>query len=109
MPDRIVVQHLAATKAGAGGNPIGHRVGDQLRPTLAPQVSGHFGAVRISDQAANLLRPLSNTPVHLARAKYSVRPPALAGAAVDQTGLREGDHDAARDAAERLAAADDAS
>src|SRR5262249_30759692 len=48
-----------------------------------PQVTGHFGAVRISDQAADLLRPLSDAAVHLAGAKYGVRPPALAGAAVD--------------------------
>src|SRR5262249_57723327 len=46
---------------------------------------------------------------HLAGAKSGVRPPALAGAAVDQAGLREVDRDAARDAAERLAPADDAS
>src|SRR5262245_10394885 len=109
MPDPIVVQHLAAAYAGAGGDPIGHRVGDQLRPTLAPQVTGHFGAVRTSDQAADLLHPLSDAAVHVAGAKYGVRPPALAGAAVDQAGLREVDRDAARDAAERLAPADDAS
>src|SRR5262249_30581471 len=109
MPDRIVVQHLAATKAGAGGNPIGHRVGDELRPTLAPQVTGHFGAIRISDQAADLLLPLSDAAVRLAGAKYGVRFSSLARAAVDQAGLREVDRDATRDAAERLTPADDAS
>ena len=46
--------------------------------------------------------------VHFAGAKYGVRRPALAGAAVDVAGLGQVDRDAARNAAERLAPADDA-
>ena len=46
--------------------------------------------------------------MHFAGAKYGVRRPALAGAAVDVAGLRQVDRDAARNAAERLAPADDA-
>src|SRR6516164_3542842 len=49
MTERIIVQHLAAGQAGAGGDPICHRVGHQLRPALAPEISGHLGAICISD------------------------------------------------------------
>ena len=49
------LQHVAAAQAGAGGKPVLHRVGDELRPALAPQIVGHLGAVGISDQAADLL------------------------------------------------------
>src|SRR5262249_15147931 len=49
MTERIIVQHLAAGQPGAGGDPICHRVGHQLRPALAPEISGHLGAICISD------------------------------------------------------------
>src|SRR5712691_3036683 len=106
--DRLVPQHLAARQAGAGGEPVGHGVDDQLRPALAPQVAGHLGAVGVADQAADLLRPLRDAAVHFAGAEYGVRRPALAGATVDMAGLRQVDCDAARNAPERLAPADDA-
>src|SRR5215813_3813465 len=47
--ERIIVQHLAGGQPGAGGDPICHRVGHQLRPALAPEISGHLGAICISD------------------------------------------------------------
>src|SRR5262245_19723737 len=49
MTERIIVQHRAAGQPGAGGDPICHRVGHQLRPALAPEISGHLGAICISD------------------------------------------------------------
>ena len=72
------------------------------------RLSGHLGAVGVADQAADLLRPWRDAAVHFAGAKYGVRRPALAGAAVDVAGLRQVDRDAAGNAAQRLAPADDA-
>src|SRR4029453_78431 len=102
MTERIVVQHPAGGQAGAGGDPICHRVGYQLRPALAPEIGGHLGAIRISDQPTDLLGPRRDAPVHLAGAKHGMRRSALAGAAVDQARLGEVDFDVALDAAERL-------
>ena len=89
-------------------SPLLHGVGDQLRPALAPQVAGHLGAVGIGDQPADLLGALRDAAVHFAGAEYGMRRAVLGGAAVDMAGLRQVDRDAARDAAERLAPADDA-
>src|SRR5450631_4906437 len=108
-PDRIILQHVAAAEARAGREPVLHGVGDQLRPPLAPKIAGHFGAVGIGDQTANLLRALSDAAVHFAGAKYGMRRAVLGGAAVNVAGLRQIDRDAAPDATERLAPADDAS
>src|SRR6266478_9266925 len=106
--DRLALQHLSAGQAGAGGESVAHGVGDQFRPALAPQIAGYLGAVGVADQAADFLGPLRDTAVHFAGAKYGVRRPTLAGAAMDVTGLRQVDRDAARNASERLAPADDA-
>ena len=46
-------------KPGAGGEPVLHRVGDELRPALAPQIVGHLGAVGVGDQPADLLGALA--------------------------------------------------
>ena len=106
--DRLALQHLSAGQARAGGESVAHGVGDQFRPALAPQIAGYLGAVGVADQAADFFRPLRDPAVHFAGAKYGVRRPALAGAAVDVAGLRQVDRDAARNAPERLAPADDA-
>src|SRR3984893_14177549 len=106
--DRLALQHLAARQTGAGGEPVAHDVGDQFRPALAPQIAGDLGAVGEADQAADFLRPLRDPAMHFAGAKYGMRRPALAGAAVDVAGLRQVDRDAARNAPKRLAPADDA-
>src|SRR4029077_8304093 len=68
----------------------------------------YLGAVGVADQAANFFRPLRDTAVHFAGAKYGVRRPALAGAPVDVAGRGQVDRDAARNATKRLAPADDA-
>ena len=82
-PDRIVLQHVAAAQTRAGGEPVLHGVGDQLRPPLAPKIVGDLGAVGKGDQTANLLRALRDAAVHLAGAKYGMRRAVLGGAAVN--------------------------
>src|SRR5712672_2349921 len=106
--DRLALQHLSAGEARAGGESSAHRVGDQFRPALAPQIAGYLGAVGVADQAADFLRPLRDPAVHFAAPKYGVRRSALAGAAVDVARLRQVDRDAAGNAPQRLAPADDA-
>src|SRR4029077_15782015 len=91
--DRLVLQHLTAGQAGAGGEPVAHDVGDEFRPALAPQIAGDLGAVGVTDQPANFFRPLRDAAVHLAGAKYGVRRAVLAGTAVDVAGLRQVDRD----------------
>src|SRR6478736_2635438 len=106
--DRLALQHLSAGQTGAGGESVAHRVRDELRPALAPQVASYLGAIGVADQPADLFRPLRDPTVHFAGAKHRVRRPALAGAAMDVTGFRQVDRDAARNAAEGLTPADDA-
>src|SRR5215472_18134966 len=106
--DRLVLQHLAAGKAGAGREPVLHRVGDQLGPALAPEIVGDQRAVGKTDQPADFLGALGDAAVHLAGPEHGVRRAALPGAAVDVAGLGQVHADAAGDAAERLAPADDA-
>src|ERR1044071_9782872 len=55
MPERIVLDDLAADQPGARGKAVPHHIGDQLRPALPPNVFGHEGAIGIREQAANLL------------------------------------------------------
>ena len=106
--DRLARQHLAAGETRAGGEPVAHRVGDQFGPTLAPQIAGDLGAVGVGDQTTDFLRPWRDAAVHFAGAKHDVPGAVLASAAMDVTGLRQIDRDAAGDAAERLAPANDA-
>src|SRR5712671_6432975 len=106
--DRLALQHLSAGEARAGGEPVAHGVGDQFRPALAPQIAGYLGAVGVADEAANVFRPLRDTAVHFAGAKYDVRRSALASAPVDVAGRGQIDRDAARNTPKRLAPADDA-
>src|SRR5262245_27732359 len=96
---RLALQDFTARQAGAGGEPVAHDIGDQLRPALAPEILRHLGAVGIADQAADLLRPRRDAAVHLAGAKHRVRRPALAGAAMDVAGIWQVHRDAAGDAA----------
>src|SRR5713101_5125941 len=96
--DRLALHHLSAGQTRAGGESVADDVGDQFRPALAPQIGGHLGAVGVADQAADLLRPWRDAAVHLAGAKYGVRRPALAGAAMDMARLRQVDRDAAGNA-----------
>ena len=106
--DRLAFQHLSAGQARAGGEPVAHDVGDQFRPALAPQIAGYLGAVSVADQATDFLCPMRDAAVHFANAKYSVRSPALACAAVDVPGFRQIYVDTARNAPKRLAPTDDA-
>src|SRR3984893_3733639 len=106
--DRLALQHLAAGQARAGGESVAHGVGDQFRPALAPQIAGYLGAVGVADQAADFFRPLRDTAVHFAGAKYGMHRTALASAPVDVAWLRQITRNAARNAAKRLAPADDA-
>src|SRR5712672_2197877 len=106
--DRLALQHLSAGQARAGGESIAHDVGDQFRPAFAPQIAGYLGAVGVADQATDFFRPLCDPAVHFAGAKYGVRCPTLASSPMDVAGLGQVDRDAARNAAKRLAPADDA-
>src|SRR5258706_13924608 len=106
--DRLALQHLSAGEARAGGESIAHRVGDQFRPALAPQIAGYFSAVGVADQAADFFRPLCDPAVHFPGTKYGVRRPTLASAPLDVAGLRQIDRDAARNAPKRPTPADDA-
>src|SRR5262245_44588249 len=106
--DGAVLQHLGAGQPRAGGKPVAHDVGDELRPALPPQVGRDHGAVGSADQPAHLLDALGDAAMHLAGAEHGVRLAALAGAAVDVTGSGQVDEDGAGDAAERLAPTDHA-
>src|SRR3954470_6222856 len=107
--DGLVLRHVGAGQAGAGGNPVRHRVGDELRPALAPEVVGGLGAVGVGDEAKHLLRPLGNAAVHLAGAVDGMAAVLAAdAAAVDVAGLNEADADIAGDAAQDLAPTYDA-
>src|SRR5258706_1933171 len=106
--DRLALQHLSAGEARAGGESIAHRVGDQFRPALAPQIAGYFSAVGVADQAADFFRPLCDPAVHFPGTQYGVRRPTPASAPVDVAGLRQIDRDAARNAPKRPSPADDA-
>src|SRR5580700_10365175 len=100
---------FAPEKAGAGGDAVRHRVGDQLRPALAPQIVGGLGAVGVRDEAEHLLRPLGDAAMHLAGAIDGVAAVLAAdAAAMDVAGFDEADADVAGDAAQDLAPADDA-
>src|SRR5271155_317791 len=88
-PQRVVVDHLAARQAGAGRHAVLHRVGDQLRPALAPQIFRHLGAVGVADQPADLLGPLGDAAMHLADPEHRVVGAAAAGAAPDMAGLAQ--------------------
>ncbi len=103
-----VLQHLGAGQPRAGGKPVAHDVGDELRPALPPQVGRDHGAVGGADQPADLLDARRDAAVHLAGAEHGVRLAALAGATMDVAGRGQVDEDGAGDAAERLAPADDA-
>ena len=99
---------LAPGQPGAGGDAVRHRVRDQLRPALAPQIVGRLGAVGVRDEAQHLLRPLGDAAMHLAGAVDRVAAVLAAdAAAMDMAGLDEADADVAGDAAEHLAPADD--
>jgi hypothetical protein len=74
-----------------------------LRSTLRYAAATQRNAVSVADKAANFFRPLRDTAVHFAGAKYGVRRPALASAAVDVTGLRQVDRDTARNTPNRIA------
>ncbi len=104
--DPLVLRHRRAGQAGAGGNPVRHRVGHQLRPALAPQIVGRLGAVGERDEPQHLLRPLGDAAMHLAGAVDRVRRAALQPAAMDMAGLDQPDADVAGDAAQHLAPAD---
>jgi len=43
MADRLVLRDLRAGKPGAGRDPVCHRVDDELRPALAPQIVDDLG------------------------------------------------------------------
>src|SRR3984893_18805961 len=83
MTDRLVLCDLGAGKPGAGRDPVRHRIGDELRPPLAPQIVGDLGAVRIGDQPAHLVRPLGDRAVDFASAINRVRRAPLDPAAMD--------------------------
>src|SRR6185312_13790438 len=85
--DRLALQHLAAGESRRGRKPVLHGVGDEFRPALAPEIVGNKRAVGKADQAADLLGALRDAAVYLAGAEDGVRRPALAGAAMDVTGL----------------------
>src|SRR6202043_1573293 len=108
MAGRLPLRDLGAGEPGARGHTIRHRVGDELRPALAPQIVGDLGAVGIRDQPAHLVRPLGDRAVDFAGAIDRVRRAALDPAAMDVTRLDETDADVAGDAADRLAPADPA-
>src|SRR5262249_43313629 len=56
MADRLVLRNLRAWEAGAGRDPVRHRVGDELRPALAPEIVGDLGDVGMGDEPADLVR-----------------------------------------------------
>src|ERR1044071_9360512 len=66
MPERIVLDDLAADQPGARGKAVPHHIGDQLRPALAPDILGDEGAVRVGEQAADLLGAVGDAAMHLA-------------------------------------------
>src|SRR5215204_4457505 len=59
-PDALVLRHLCAGQPGRGRDPVRHRVGDELRPALAPQIVGRLGAVGDRDEAQHLLGTLGH-------------------------------------------------
>src|SRR6516162_6599608 len=77
VPDRLVLRDLRAGETGAGRNPVRHRVGDQFRPALTPQIVGDLGAVGIGYEPADFMRPLGDRAVHFAGAVDGVRGTAL--------------------------------
>src|SRR6516162_3754056 len=107
MPDRLVLRHMRAAEPGRGGDAVRHRVGDELRPALSPQIVRDLGAVRVRDEPAHLARSLCDRAVDFAGAIDRMRGPALDAAAMDMARLDEADADVAGDAAHRLAPADD--
>jgi len=88
--DRIVLEHVAAAEPGAGGKPVLHGVGNELRPAFAPQIVGHLGAVGVSDQPADFFGALGDAAVHLAGAKHGMRGAVLGGAAMNEAGAPAG-------------------
>jgi hypothetical protein len=77
MADRLVLRDLRAGKPGASRHPIRHRIGDELRPALAPQIVGDLGAVGIGDQPAHFVRAVGDRAVDFAGAVDRVRRAAL--------------------------------
>src|SRR6516225_1203061 len=106
--DRIVLEHFAAGKPGAGGQSVLHRVGDELGPALPPEIAGHFGAVGKRYQPAHFFGARGDAAMDLAGPKHGVRRAVLGGAAMNKPRLRQIDGDARGDAAKRLAPTDDA-
>ena len=108
MPDRVVLDHVAADHAGAGRQAVAHDVGDQLRPALAPQILGDQRAVGISHQpqtslARSVMRPCTSPTRNTVWLRAG-----FAGGAADLTRRVQLDGDRAGDRAQRLAPADDA-
>src|SRR5260370_39963629 len=75
--DRLALQHLSGGEARAGGESIAHRVGDPVRPALAPQIAGCFSAFGVADQAADFFPPLCGSAGHLPGTKYVLGRPTL--------------------------------
>src|SRR5262249_205248 len=89
----VVEQNVPGDEAGRGRHPVAHRVDDELRPALTPQVSGHFGGVRGRQQAADVARALGLDAVHLADAKHRVRVAVLAAGAAHVSWFAQLDSD----------------
>ena len=92
-------------EAGRGGEPVTHRVHHQLRPALAPQVGGDFGAVDRAQQLRHFLDAPRDAPVRLAHAEDRVLVSTHRDGALDPSRPVELDRDQARDAAHGLAPA----
>src|SRR5205085_1723687 len=106
--DPLVLRHRRARQPGASRDAVRHRVRDELRPALAPEVVGHLRAVGMRDEAVDLLRPFGDAAMHFAGAIDGVAAvDAADAAAMHMAGLDEADADIAGDAAQHLAPPDD--
>src|SRR5262249_14940003 len=85
--DRLALQQLSTGQPCACREPVGHGIGYQLRPALAPQIVRDGGAVAVADQTADFFGALRDPTVHLAGPKYGVGRSPLSSAPMDVAGF----------------------
>src|SRR5687768_7563564 len=111
-PDREPTRPLGriariAVEPARGGKAVAHGIDDELRPALAPEIGGDFRAVCRAQEVGDFLRALADAAVHFTDAENDVLVAADRHRALDVSRLIELRGHQARDAAQRLAPADD--